>query len=204
VKGENGPQFPFEGDRGYGIGTFNSLTPQWLKMSQNAAHRDSGACYGDSGGPDLPRRRPGRRRRRSRGDDHGRYPLLLDQRGWPHRLAVGAGLSLDLRPVIVTGRSRVGSAPIQCEPRSAGQRQLRPLARVTGQAGKPITPQSGPTEGGTPQTGLAGERRSVATMFSLLRRWSVVGLEAPEKEEDRGCMPALPVLKGSIRAGSTT
>jgi secreted trypsin-like serine protease len=51
VKGENGPQFPFEGDRGYGIGGFNSLTPQWLKMSQNAAHGDSGACYGDSGGP---------------------------------------------------------------------------------------------------------------------------------------------------------
>ena len=51
VKGENGPQFPFEGDRGYGIGTFNALTPQWLKMSQNAAHGDSGACYGDSGGP---------------------------------------------------------------------------------------------------------------------------------------------------------
>jgi hypothetical protein len=51
IKGENGPQFPFSGDRGYGIGTFNSLTPQWLKMSQNAAHGDSGACYGDSGGP---------------------------------------------------------------------------------------------------------------------------------------------------------
>ena len=46
-----GPVFPFEGDRGYGIGTFNALTPQWLKMSQNAAHGDSGACYGDSGGP---------------------------------------------------------------------------------------------------------------------------------------------------------
>jgi hypothetical protein len=51
VKGENGPQFPLLGDRGYGIGSFNSLTPQWLKMSQNAAHGDSGACYGDSGGP---------------------------------------------------------------------------------------------------------------------------------------------------------
>jgi secreted trypsin-like serine protease len=51
VKGEKGPQFPFEGDRGYGIGGFNALTPQWLKMSQNPAHGDSGACYGDSGGP---------------------------------------------------------------------------------------------------------------------------------------------------------
>jgi secreted trypsin-like serine protease len=45
------PVFPFTGDRGYGIGTFNALTPQWLKVSQNAAHGDSGACYGDSGGP---------------------------------------------------------------------------------------------------------------------------------------------------------
>ncbi len=53
VKGENGPQFPFEGDRGYGIGGFNALTPEWLKMSQNAVHGDSGACYGDSGGPNF-------------------------------------------------------------------------------------------------------------------------------------------------------
>jgi secreted trypsin-like serine protease len=51
VKGQNGPQFPFTGDRGYGIESFNALTPQWLKASQNAAHGDSGACYGDSGGP---------------------------------------------------------------------------------------------------------------------------------------------------------
>jgi hypothetical protein len=50
VKGQNGPQFPFTGDRGYGIESFNALTPQWLKASQNAAHGDSGACYGDSGG----------------------------------------------------------------------------------------------------------------------------------------------------------
>lgn len=51
IKGENGPQFPFEGDRGYGIGGFNALTKDALKMSQNPAHGDSGACYGDSGGP---------------------------------------------------------------------------------------------------------------------------------------------------------
>lgn len=51
IKGENGPQFPYEGDRGYGIGGFNALTQEALMMSQNAAHGDSGACYGDSGGP---------------------------------------------------------------------------------------------------------------------------------------------------------
>ena len=50
VKGE-GPTFPFAGDRWYGIGSFNSLTKEQLKMSQNQAHGDSGACYGDSGGP---------------------------------------------------------------------------------------------------------------------------------------------------------
>src|SRR5262249_26984785 len=43
VKGQNGPQFPFDGNRGYGIGGFNALTQQWLKMSQNDAHGDSGA-----------------------------------------------------------------------------------------------------------------------------------------------------------------
>jgi secreted trypsin-like serine protease len=50
VKGE-GPTFPFAGDRWYGIGSFNALTKEQLKMSQNPAHGDSGACYGDSGGP---------------------------------------------------------------------------------------------------------------------------------------------------------
>ena len=50
VKGE-GPTFPFAGDRWYGIGSFNALTQEQLKMSQNPAHGDSGGCYGDSGGP---------------------------------------------------------------------------------------------------------------------------------------------------------
>ena len=47
------PAFPFTGDRGYGIGSFNALTKDWLKVSQNEAHGDSGACYGDSGGPNF-------------------------------------------------------------------------------------------------------------------------------------------------------
>lgn len=50
VKGE-GPVFPFDGSREYAVGSFNALTPQWLKMSQNQAHGDGGAGYGDSGGP---------------------------------------------------------------------------------------------------------------------------------------------------------
>lgn len=50
VKGQ-GPEFPFDGSREHAIGSFNALTPQWLKMSQNQAHGDGGAGYGDSGGP---------------------------------------------------------------------------------------------------------------------------------------------------------
>jgi hypothetical protein len=50
VQGE-GPTFPFDGDREYSIGTFNSLTKQYLKLSQNSTHGDSGTCFGDSGGP---------------------------------------------------------------------------------------------------------------------------------------------------------
>jgi hypothetical protein len=50
VKGV-GPTFPFDGDREYGIGSFNTLTKQYLKLSQNQAHGDSGTCFGDSGGP---------------------------------------------------------------------------------------------------------------------------------------------------------
>ena len=46
-----GPTFPFEGSREYGIQTFNTLTKQWLKLDQKAGHENSGACYGDSGGP---------------------------------------------------------------------------------------------------------------------------------------------------------
>ena len=44
VKGE-GPTFPFAGDRWYAVGSFNALTKESLKMSQNQAHGDSGACY---------------------------------------------------------------------------------------------------------------------------------------------------------------
>ena len=50
VKG-SGPTFPFEGDREFAVSSYNALTPQWLRMSQNQAHGDGGACFGDSGGP---------------------------------------------------------------------------------------------------------------------------------------------------------
>ena len=50
VKG-SGPTFPFEGDREFAVSSYNALTPEWLKLSQNQAHGDGGTCYGDSGGP---------------------------------------------------------------------------------------------------------------------------------------------------------
>lgn len=51
VTGGGPPRFPDTSGRWYAVGGFTSLTPEWLKMSQNAARGDAGACYGDSGGP---------------------------------------------------------------------------------------------------------------------------------------------------------
>jgi hypothetical protein len=51
VTGGGPPRFPDTTGRWYAVGGFNSLTKEWLKMSQVAAHGDAGACYGDSGGP---------------------------------------------------------------------------------------------------------------------------------------------------------
>ena len=33
--------------------SFGSLTPHWLKLSEDAAKKDGGTCFGDSGGPNL-------------------------------------------------------------------------------------------------------------------------------------------------------
>jgi hypothetical protein len=34
-------------------GSLNSLTPAWLRLSQNASTGNGGTCYGDSGGPNF-------------------------------------------------------------------------------------------------------------------------------------------------------
>jgi hypothetical protein len=34
-------------------GTLNSVTPAWLRISQNASTGNGGTCYGDSGGPNF-------------------------------------------------------------------------------------------------------------------------------------------------------
>jgi hypothetical protein len=33
--------------------SFGSLTPHWLKLSEDSAKRDGGTCFGDSGGPNF-------------------------------------------------------------------------------------------------------------------------------------------------------
>lgn len=47
------PVFTYPDIRKYAISTFNALNPAWLRLSQNPATGDSGACYGDSGGPNF-------------------------------------------------------------------------------------------------------------------------------------------------------
>ncbi|HWQ84546.1 MAG TPA: trypsin-like serine protease [Anaerolineales bacterium] len=41
----------WEGARRFTTGSFNALTPGWLKISMNPSTGDGGTCYGDSGGP---------------------------------------------------------------------------------------------------------------------------------------------------------
>jgi len=53
VNGPGGPVNPYFDNREYAVSSLNSVNPAWLRLSQNAAHGDGGACYGDSGGPNF-------------------------------------------------------------------------------------------------------------------------------------------------------
>jgi hypothetical protein len=47
-------QTPIRGQiRHYAVGSFNALTPERLRLSQNPALDDGGTCNGDSGGPNF-------------------------------------------------------------------------------------------------------------------------------------------------------
>src|SRR5918993_1215277 len=53
---EPGSGTPVLGERGtrrYAVSSFSALTPALLRLSQNPSTGDSGACYGDSGGPNF-------------------------------------------------------------------------------------------------------------------------------------------------------
>jgi hypothetical protein len=52
-KGGGGKNYHYEDTRYVSSGTLNSLTPSWLRISQNPSTGNGGTCYGDSGGPNF-------------------------------------------------------------------------------------------------------------------------------------------------------
>lgn len=48
-----GPVIGFLDTREFSVASLNSINPAWLRLSQNQATGDSGACFGDSGGPNF-------------------------------------------------------------------------------------------------------------------------------------------------------
>jgi V8-like Glu-specific endopeptidase len=53
TNGPGGKTFHYADVRYVSTGTLNSLTPTWLRISQNPATGNGGTCYGDSGGPNF-------------------------------------------------------------------------------------------------------------------------------------------------------
>lgn len=51
--GAGGKTFHYADVRYVATGVLNSLTPTWLRISQNASTDNGGTCYGDSGGPNF-------------------------------------------------------------------------------------------------------------------------------------------------------
>jgi Trypsin len=51
--GPGGKTYTYTDVRFYATGTLNSITPSWLRISQNASTGNGGTCYGDSGGPNF-------------------------------------------------------------------------------------------------------------------------------------------------------
>ena len=53
TSGPGGKTFHYADVRYQTVGTLNTLTQAWLKLSMNPSHDDGGTCYGDSGGPNF-------------------------------------------------------------------------------------------------------------------------------------------------------
>ena len=53
VNQPGGPVIAFLDTREFSTASLNAVNPSWLRLSQNPATGDSGACYGDSGGPNF-------------------------------------------------------------------------------------------------------------------------------------------------------
>ena len=60
--GPGGKTYTYTDTRYVGSGTLNSVTPTFLRISQNISHGDAGTCYGDSGGPNFLGAGPGETR----------------------------------------------------------------------------------------------------------------------------------------------
>jgi V8-like Glu-specific endopeptidase len=48
-----GHRYLYNDVRGVAVGTLNSITASWLRISMNPATGNGGTCYGDSGGPNF-------------------------------------------------------------------------------------------------------------------------------------------------------
>jgi hypothetical protein len=53
TNGPGGKTFHYADIRYRTVGTLNTTTKSWLRLSMNASHGDGGTCYGDSGGPNF-------------------------------------------------------------------------------------------------------------------------------------------------------
>jgi hypothetical protein len=53
VNQPGGPVIAYLDTREFATESLNSVNPAWLRLSQNPATGDGGACYGDSGGPNF-------------------------------------------------------------------------------------------------------------------------------------------------------
>lgn len=53
TSGPGGKTFHYADVRFVAVGTLNSVTPAWLRVSQNPSTGNGGTCYGDSGGPNF-------------------------------------------------------------------------------------------------------------------------------------------------------
>lgn len=53
VNQPGGPVIGYLDTREFSTASLNAVNPTWLRLSQNPATGDSGACYGDSGGPNF-------------------------------------------------------------------------------------------------------------------------------------------------------
>ena len=53
VNQPGGPVIAYLDTREFSTESLNAINPAWLRLSQNPATGDGGACYGDSGGPNF-------------------------------------------------------------------------------------------------------------------------------------------------------